>query len=380
MSLKIEHLKETLQAAEAEARAWNKLKEELKAILGPTFDTTQRFKVIVEDANQRLDAFEKKDRFVNGSISEDLIETFMGHPNYNVRKLVARFAAVGSSTQKKFLHDSSPAVRFTSARTATVSMLSEATKLFPHDDNLQSVLRQKTLNENAIWKHNEYSFAMPAHDEKPSKAVKNPAAVSELSNAFYETLALKFLSDYGTNLEYTWEEVLVKRYCSSVRATSLVEIDAKKLYETIIKKINEKEQRALDLQRVSLREVAERLRESEFDGYDESPDAREELLNFAGSDREFMLKVESVYSMLNSNIPPGIKKYRLAEGNKGEVKIPMKASVPNGTSVSLVDEKVLDKYVETWNRVQSLQGEPLKLDWHHDAIDASKVSFSVVLK
>jgi hypothetical protein len=259
-------------------------------------------------------------------------------------------------------------------------MLSEATKLFPHDDNLQSVLRQKKLQESSVWSSNEYSFAMPPHDEKPMKAVKNPAAAPELSNAFYDTLASKFLADYGTNLEYTWEETLVKRYCSSVRATSLVEVDAKKLYDTIIKKIKEKEQRALDLQRVTLREVAEKLRASEVEVYDESVDPREELLNFSGSDREFMLQVESVYSVRKSNIPKGLKKYRIAEGLTSDVDVPMKAAVPTGSNVSLLDEKVFDRYVETWNRVQSLQGEPLKLDWQHDAIDVSKISFSVVLK
>lgn len=378
MSLKLEHLKKTLQAAQSEAEDWQQLKNELKNILGPTFDDSQRFGLVVEDANHRLDALEKSGKFFNGSIDLNLLETFLKHSNYNVRKLASRFVPVGSIEQKRFLSDSSPSVRFTAARSSPVHLLQEAVKKFPDDDNLKTQLENKKLQENnVLWKQNHHQLSFDQPTEK-SKRKNNVPVQQELSKTFYDNLAGKFLADYGTNLEYAWEELLVKRYVSSIRATSLIEIDHKKLLDAIMKRIGEKEDHALGIQRVTLREIAENLMSK--DAYIEDVDPREELMSFDGSDREFLLKVEGVYSVKASIIPKGIRKYRISEGMSPDVTVPMKAKTPTGNVISVVDEKILDRYVETWNRVQALVGEPLKLDWQPDAIDSTAASFFVVLK
>jgi len=87
----------------------------------------------------------------------------------------------------------------------------------------------------------------------------------ELSDQWYETRAKKFIQDYGTNIEDSWEETTAHRYCASLKASFGVEVDEKKLVDEIKKQLEERQDRFLEISPVSLKEIAQRLRIESLD-------------------------------------------------------------------------------------------------------------------
>lgn len=127
--------------------------------------------------------------------------------------------------------------------------------------DLESIVAstRRSINEAKVEKK---EFDINGEDRlgEPAKQQNVP----ELSDQWYETKALKFVQDYGTNIEDGWEEILAHRYCSSLKASWGVEIDEKKLLDTIKKKLIDRQDMFLNILDVSLkqslREIAQRLR------------------------------------------------------------------------------------------------------------------------
>lgn len=107
------------------------------------------------------------------------------------------------------------------------------------------------------------------YGEKLGAAVKQRPG-PELSDQWYETRARKFVQDYGTNIEDSWEELAAKRYCASLKSSFGVEVDEKKLVDAIKKQLEERQDRFLAIEPVSLarpnlKEIAHRLRIESLD-------------------------------------------------------------------------------------------------------------------
>jgi hypothetical protein len=134
----------------------------------------------------------------------------------------------------------------------------------------------------------------------------------ELSDQWYESLARKFIQDYGTNLEGQWEELLVKRYCSSVKATSGVEVDTEKLLKCVKDLLEEREE--LHLKRNELKESASRRASHMLPEYVESKDPVKELLHTNCSASQYVALAKSVFKISETIASHSVRNGRLNEG------------------------------------------------------------------
>ena len=99
-------------------------------------------------------------------------------------------------------------------------------------------------------------------DEKKKRqpAVKQQQ-VPELSDEYYASLADRFYQDYGrTTIEDSWEEKAVQRFCSSVKATSCIDIDRNKLKKALEKRLEQRDKDNLARKVGYLKEIAHKLR------------------------------------------------------------------------------------------------------------------------
>ena len=62
-----------------------------------------------------------------------------------------------------------------------------------------------------------------------------------------------------------------------------------------------------------------------------------------------------------------------------ETLVPVKGKIPGGKITHLV-EKALDGYISNWNGQQAMKGEPYRLSWSPNPMDAGSVGFHVELK
>jgi hypothetical protein len=374
MALRIEQLKKTLAEAKQEAAAWKVLCEQLKVVLGPTFNPGGKIQLVAEDADHRLESLSRKGRTVNGAVPQKYLAPFVNHPSFQIRKVITRLVEVGSPEQFKYLKDISPVVRSVAAQTAPLHALNEAIKKFPGDENMLAIQKSRTLNEHVHL----VGLDMPDLEEKPASAPTK----DDLSDVFYHTLALKLHNDYGSDIEQSWQKTVVKNYCRSVWNTSHMYVDPQRLEKALQNVLSDREEVALNLPRVSLREVAQKLigESTVLEVVDDAVDERKEL--FAEmSDTQFMSQFSKLYSIRESTIPKSLRKYMLSEGlDSVDIVVPMKGKSPTGKSLDRSDEKILDRFVEAWNSYHTMLGEPLVLNWSHDVLDASRVSFHVVLK
>lgn len=102
-------------------------------------------------------------------------------------------------------------------------------------------------------------------DKKERQPTVKQQAVPELSDEYYTSLADRLYQDYGQHtMEDSWEEVAIQRFCSSIKATSLIDVDRKRLKKALEKRLEQRdEDRLTDAKRKQssyLREIAHNLR------------------------------------------------------------------------------------------------------------------------
>jgi hypothetical protein len=191
-------------------------------------------------------------------------------------------------------------------------------------------------------------------------------------------------SIYGTNLEGQWEETLASRIASSNFASGKTPIDREKMLAAIKKSIRDREDRVLE--EGSVRSIVNRLRSQEYldeavmPVIEEVADPVRDLLETSCSSAEYVKLSEALFGVKKSQVPPGIRKYRLGEGYNADTQIPVLAQIPNGTKITPTVEKALDLYVSSWNKQQSMQGEPYRLSWSPHPSSANLVGFNLELK
>lgn len=387
MRLRLEELQRVVKRAVDEERAAEALRTEVNRVLGPAVIAEGRVEVVAEMANDRIDVLERTGRASRLSFKPSVMVRWLDHTSPEVRKFAAR--VVPEKFLARMTGDKDNAVRATVARRLSVGAVSEMLKKFPRDDELRVIYRQKKLAEAGIKQPAEEPLGHdPVEDaERQGDAVKQDEG-AELSEQWYRDRALKFMMDYGGNIEDSWEEVTARRYCASLKATSGIELDEAKLLKAIKQLIKEREDRALE--RSALKETLAWLKGQEerelltetaaMPVISEETDPVRELVEGNLTPSTFIDEANRLFRVQESMLPAGIRKHRLGERSARVTHVPVIARLPHGQSFRAIDERALDLYCKHWNDRQQLQGEPLKLEWSNHPGEVGKVSFNVILR
>lgn len=370
MRLKLKELKQVVDNTLAEEKAVDTLREEVSRVLGPSVDTEGKLRRLAESANDRIDVLERTGRTGNIDFKPAVLLKFANNPDPEVRRFIARVLPEQFIT--RFKSDKDPAVRHAVARRLPASLVKEMLHRDISDDEMHAIYREKKLVEEVELKKSEKYF----------KALKDAAAQHEgpeLSDQWYSTAAHKAISDYNHNLEGQWDEYWAYRYCNSLKNAAGVDIDSKKLWGEIQKQLKARDERTLE--RHSLKEVARRLREeAEPHVHTESVNPVRKLLEADLSSTEFVKQAKVLFSIRESVMPSGLRKYMVSEGHRTETMIPCNGRVPGRKEITRLDEKALDVFVKRWNDVQAQRGEPVRIDWAHNPASAGAITFNVELK
>jgi hypothetical protein len=377
MHLKLKELANVAKKTITEEKITNALRKEVARVLGPSVLTDVRLERMAECANDRIDVLERTRRADDFDFRPSIVSKFMNNPSAEVRRFVAR--VLPEQYVARMWHDHDLSVRHAVARRLPLTKVQEMVSRDPGDDELRVIMRNKRIQEAGITlpKVEDEPFDMYGED-RLGDAVKQ-GEEPEMSDQYYATLAHRLISDYSGNMEGQWEEIVAHRYCVSVKMTSGVEIDEKKLYDEIIKQLTEKDDRTLE--RYALKETVELLREGvEPEIFVEDVDPVQELLSSQCSAAEYVAKANEVFHVREAAIPNSLRKYRVTEGCTGDFMVPVLAVVPGTRTISTLDEQALDRYVRSWNDKQAGHGEPIRIDWAPNPCNVGTISFKAELK
>jgi hypothetical protein len=259
----------------------------------------------------------------------------------------------------------------------------ESVKKNPNDYALRELAKQKRLDEAGLPDPGEYVDSLAMYRSPMGDAVKT-RVVHELDDHWYQKTAHNICKSYGGNLEAQWEEVAASNYARGHFATNGVKVDRDKLLQAIKDCLEERDDMLMG-EGVSLKEMARRLRSDLSDEIPVMPiieskkDPVKDLLESNFGSSVYIAETEALFAVRKSYLPAGIKKYRLGEGSREEVRIPVTGQVPGG-SIGPNEERALDKYVDLWNSTQARKGEPYKLSWNPHPSGINLVGFNLELK
>lgn len=382
MNLKLKELSQVAKKTIKEEQTYNRLREELFKVFGPPVMVSKNCVKVAQAANEQIDLFEATGRYIpRAEIKISVLMEAARSDSSTVRKLVARL--LPERMIVNLTSDKSSEVRCAAAKRLPLSLVKEAVKKYPTDDQLKSIARQKKLNEAGLPDPKPVTDEFDVYGEEPLGDAVKQRTIDDLSDDWYMRLAEKICSDYGSNLEGQWEETIATRIVSSNLATNGIRLDRDKLLKCIYDCIEEREDRVME--EGSLKSLARRLMKESFLDNPVMPildekrhDPVADLLESNLSLGSYIETAENVFFIRKSTVPAGIKKYRMGEGTHKETFIPVNGKFPRG--IDSVTEAALDRYVESWNRKQELSGEPFKISWGFHPSLPSGISFNVVLK
>lgn len=384
MTLTLKRLQTLAKQTLDETNALDRLRRDVRSAFGPSVIVEGTVLDIADNVNECLDTARVLKRPLNVELKVSTLATYVKHKDASVRKMVASLIPERFLVRMK--DDSDAVVRAAVAKRICIGTLFEMCKKYPHDDQLSIIRKQRVISESVDLDNFDKA-------EKLSKASQNTITI-ELSDAWYEEVARKIMNDYGEfsygtprPLETHWNPLAVRMYCDSMKTTSGVVIDRDKLQKTVDDYIANLEE-SDPVYHGTMTDMIKGLKEavrlenkftntSVFEIVEE--DTRPEVklastLNI--STIEYIKLFEETYKVAKTEIPAAIRKYRLGEEFAVETKIPMKAIVGQ---LNEFKERALDRYVECWNKNQSLHGEPLKIDWSVDPMNENKISFEMEL-
>lgn len=366
MRLRLREIREVAQKTMDDRKTSDNLISEIKRVFGSRVDVGSDVNEVTECANYVLDTLDRRGEGLTKAFNQEILRAGKKHRDAEVRKLSARLLPL--SETRSLIMDQDSSVRHAAARRLPAAVVLEALRSFNDDDELRLIYRsKKMLEENAKKEKTKLTGDSIGQQDYP-----------ELSEGFYDTLARQFINDYGLTWQQNWP-LMVKRYVSSVKATSGVDVDSKKLYEAIVDIYEQREEEIIeDCTPTRLKETIDYLG-TRMDDLDESIDVVKELLHSRLGATDFIEKVYDIYQVKESYLPAAIKKYRLGESENHVTMIPQRARTPHGAAVNESDEKALDMFVEAWNKRQALAHEPMKLEWYISPMDASMVGFTIKL-
>ena len=353
MRLKLSDLQQVVKETLQEKKQSDAFCNEIKKVFGPSVIIGDKIGSLVEAANEQLDVLEHKGQLDNVNFSHIIASRMMNHSSAEIRKFVARILPEGATASLLFDHNKF--VRYAAAKKASIKTIKEAVRKFPNDIALKDLFEEK---------------------KKENISAIESAAVSKdedmLSEQWYEGVARKLIQDYGKTLDTTWKVAAVKQYCSSVRATTRLNVDVAKLME----KMDELLSTYDDLRAKELG-----LTES-FDMMTLEPENDDPVDHLIGenlSPKEFIDRCNDVFNIRYATLPSGIMKYKVQEGLSIN-KIPVHCILPHTSAPRRIDEIALDSFVTHWNNKQKIMGEPFKLNWDNHPEAINKITFKVELK
>lgn len=362
MTLRLGELRTAADRAINDQSKMKKFVLEVKRLFGrATNVSTSSAALIAERANDALDVIERSGAELRGHPDVVALRIGRAHRDPEVRRLTARLLPVNEIA--KMAYDEDRSVRHAVARRLTTAQVSKLLESFCDDDELHIICEAKRQEDKEDFAR--FSGEASRQDD-----------YQELSDHYYGALAEKFIADYGVSWQQNWP-LMVKRYVSSVRASSGTKLDAQRLMDAIKDNFEEREKEILDASTKTLRETVEYL-EGKFEPLDESPSPVQQLLWSTDGGQKFLNEVKDLYAVKESLVPRSFKKHLLGAAT-GVTTVPQRASTPHGGAVNESDERVLDRFVEAWNRQRRLEGEPIKLAWYQSPVGIDTVGFSVTL-
>jgi hypothetical protein len=388
MHLKLNHLQKLVDRTVTYERAVLDLKVELGRVLGPVIVTEgQNLQYVATAANDRLDVLDRTGKSGSLAWNPRVSAPWLDHKDPEVRKLAARICP--ERFLQRMSNDPDPDVRATVGKRIPLLSLREMIKRHPDDDQLQSTFRQRRLHEAGVPKPKVQPMGIdPIKGAKRMGDVARTQPGPELGETWYRDQAMRFMHEYGQNIEYAWEELAVHRFCSSTRATSGVKVDEARLLKNIKELIKEKEDMAME--RNALRETLKWLaRSEEQEQLDEGVisttvmedvDPVTKLVSAGMSNEQFVQSATTLFQIKEGMLPMSIRKYRLGEGNARQTMVPVVGTLPHAFGFRSIDERALNSFCEAWTRRQNIQGEPLQLEWTTHPSDVNKIGFTCYLK
>jgi hypothetical protein len=382
MQLKLEELQKVAKKTIKEEQHRNALRDELFRVFGPPVMVSKNCERVAEAVNEQLDLFESTGREVQrGAVKTSVLVEASTSNSAVIRKVSARL--LPQKMVERLLNDPSSSVRCAAAIRLPYAVVKEAVTRNPSDDQLRTIAKKKKIFEAGLPKPETNDEPFDMYGEEPlGDAVKQKPG-ADFSDRWYEMQARKICNSYGGNLEGQWEESIATRWAASHYSTSGVKIDRDKLLKCIYDCIKEREDAILE--EGSLKSIANRLLkesyldESAFPVIEETCDPVADLLESNCSNTQYTDAAEKLFNIRKSSVPSGIKKYRLGEGSHKETSIPVNGKIPGG-NMTITVEKALDRYVDAWNKRQTLEGEPYRLSWGPHGSSFDMIGFNLTLK
>jgi hypothetical protein len=383
MRLNIEQLQDAVKRARLDKHLAETLRAQAVEAFGPSVDVIGDLPEIIDAVNETLDVFDYMGKQPTSNLKKSLLLKLKAHELPSARKVAARLLSEESIAL--MILDDDRSVRLAVARRMPHELVKEALRMH-NDDEMLNIYHEK-LNEAGVPDPEKMPMHLDLKKNVKPKSVRQQQ-VPELTEQWYESLSRKILSDLGTSLEYNWEEKIVHRYCSSLKATSGIVLDERKFLKAMLKIIDEKENLALE--RNSLKEAASNLRrQAEVEDVMSTPileiveeveDPVHDMLSAGFTPAQYIERFNELFSVKFVNIPPAFKKFRMGESVTSQLDVPLKATVPGSSIIREVDERALDEYVKNWNTHQALVGEPLKIYWHVDPSGDHSIGFEAILR
>jgi hypothetical protein len=374
MGLKLNELQKVVKNVVKNERNIDTLRGEIVRTLGHIILVSRGLERMAESANERLDVLEATNKSYE-KIRPALLLKFIDSSSPEVRKLVARL--LPESFLKPLMKDSDPAVRATVANRLPTHLVDEMIRRFPKDDTLRQISKAKKLFEAGLPTPEIEDEEFDMYGLEPIGDVFGDIDYPDLTDAWYDTQALKIINMYGRNIEEQWEEATVHQYVDSM-ASMGVEVDRQRLLDAIYDLL---EQRAdAVLEENSLVSIAARLRLEEtavMPIISESIDPVRQLIESKNSSSDYIKKFEELFSV----------KYATSKNPAASIMTESDCRVTHPVSARLssesirnVDEKAIDTYISAWNSKNKMKGENYyKLAWTQGDADGL-INFHLELK
>jgi len=345
-------LKRVMNRTLAEERALASLREEISRAFGPPVNTDVRLEIMAEEANDRLDLFERTGRELRYNFKPSLLLKFSNHPAHEVRRLVSRL--LPENFIGRFISDKSSVVIHEIAKRLPLREVQALVKRRSNDDQLLTIYKSRLLKEEGDISH---------AGETLKGKVKDSLAIHELSDSWYDQMAFNALSDYGVEhggpLENSWDESFVKRYCSSLKATTGIDCDPERLWGAIQRLLDEKDEDALV--KNNLKSAAKRVLERK--SYHERSNPVRDLVGTQCGNAQFVSLFCEIFRVKEAGLSGSLYRAQLTEGKSTDLTVPYYAHLPAGYKFSPLIEKAVDRFVHAWNGMRAQRGDLVRINW-----------------
>lgn len=350
MGLKLNELQKVVKNVVKNERNVDTFRGEITRTLGPTILVSRGLERMAASANEHLDILEATDKSYE-KIRPALLLKFIDSTSPAIRKLVARL--LPETFLKRFMKDSDPSVRSAVAVRMPLRLINEMIRYFPNDDMLRQIFKDKRLSEAGLPTPKVEDEEFDIYGIKPIGNISSNFDYPDLTDSWYDTLAIKIINTYGRDIEQQWEEAIVHRYVNSM-ASMGVKVDLQRLLDSIYELLEKREDAAL--KENSLASLAARLRLEETVIMPVIPgiDPVLQLVESKTSPGTYIKKFEELFSVkytTSKNPAANI----IAEATS-HVQHPISAQL-SSNSIRSIDERAVDTYVNVWNSKNKMNGE-----------------------